>query len=661
MNDKREERKNNHHARKAHLELGICLILILVWSLIPPSYLTATAQVAVTYKLNVNTVSMLDGSASPKWVIIGSGSRTVQAGYTPLAFTGNSGTTYAITVSDNQDSIFDHWENGSTSRSRTISLTSAGNITAYYISLASTQVALNVNAANLTGYDIAEIYTTIKTSNNGTVLIAKNTPLTFAPTSGTTYTVTPSDLEVLGYKRYQFDHWNDGNITRIKTITPTSQMNLTAYYKSGNGTSQTVLVNTSTLSGSFLSGIYMDVSPATHSVASGYTPLTYTLYPDISYAFTPRDYGSYVFDHWENDSTARTRTITPISGMTLTAFFKTLPSTGDDSVEPSLNIMSPATGQILTSSSTTLSGAASDNVGITKIEASVDGGPYTVADGLTSWSFNMLGLSDGSHSAKVRASDISGNTMTATVTFAVKVNPIQGKTGVYIPLFFYPSLYNMPQYVAIMKAKIAHPSVPIVAAVNPSSGPGSSIDANYVSVVNALRAQGIIVIGYVPTKYGSRDISEVMLDISKYIDWYGVDGIFLDEFANRAGYEDYYRQITAYAKSQGLKLILGNAGTDVPETYIGTVDSIGITEGSGYMPTDWLRYCVLCTENGWHYKYDKNNFWYVRYATSTFDSAHVKEASKWVGMLYITNGVSPTRWNHLPPYFSTLLDTLDMP
>jgi hypothetical protein len=438
-------------------------------------------------------------------------------------------------------------------------------------------------------------------------------------------------------------------------------MNLTAYYKLGNGTSQTVLVNSATLSGSLLSGIYMTVSPVTDTVVPGYTPLAYTLYPDVSYTITPQDYGSYVFDHWENGVTAKSRTITPISGVTLTAFFKTLPSAGGDTAAPSLNIASPAIGQILTSSSPTISGEASDNVGITKIEASVDGGPYKVVDGLTRWSFSMFGLSDGSHSATVRASDISGNTETATVTFAVKANPIQGKTGVYIPLFFYPSVFNMPEYIAIIKAKLAHPSVPIVAAVNPSSGPGSSMDANYASVVNTLKSEGIIVIGYLPTKYGSRDISEVMSDISRYIDWYQVDGIFLDEFANRAGHEDYYREITSYAKSEGLRLVLGNAGTDVPETYIGTVDSIGITEGSGYMPTEWLRYCVLCTESGWHYKYDKNNFWYVRYATSTFDTKHVDEASKWVGMLYITNGVSPTRWNHLPPYFSTLVATLDTP
>lgn len=576
MNNRREERKN-HRARRVNLKLGICLLLILVWSLSQPYHPTATAQVEATQNLTVNTISV------------------------------------------------------------------------------------NVNATDLDGDDIAGIYTIIKASNNGTVLVAKNTPLTFAATSGTTYTITPSDLEVFGDKRYQFDSWNDGTTTRIKTVTPTSPMNLSANYKSGNGTSQTVLVNSATLSGSFLSGIYMTVSPVTDTVAPGYTPLTYTLYPDVSYTITPQDYGIYVFDHWENGATAKIRTITPVSGMALTAFFKTLPSTGGDTEAPSLNIASPATGQILTSSSPTISGTASDNVGITKIEVSVDGEPYKLADGLITWSFSMFGLSDGSHSATLRASDNSGNTETATVTFPVKVDPILDKTGVYIPLFFYPSLFNMPEYVAIIKAKLAHPSVPIVAAINPSSGPGSSMDPNYASVVNALKSEGIIVIGYLPTKYGSRDISEVMLDISKYIDWYAVDGIFLDEFANKAGHEDYYRQITSYAKSQGLKLILGNAGTDVPETYIGTVDSIGITEGSGYMPTEWLRYCVLCTESGWHYKYDKNNFWYVRYATSTFDPTHVEEASKWVGMLYITNGVSPTRWNHLPPYFSTLVATLDTP
>jgi hypothetical protein len=48
----------------------------------------------------------------------------------------------------------------------------------------------------------------------------------------------------------------------------------------------------------------------------------------------------------------------------------------------------------------------------------------------------------------------------------------------------------------------------------------------------------------------------ILADVDKYIKWYNVDGIFIDEFANWSGYEDKFREVNAYAKSQGLKVVI---------------------------------------------------------------------------------------------------------
>jgi hypothetical protein len=110
-----------------------------------------------------------------------------------------------------------------------------------------------------------------------------------------------------------------------------------------------------------------------------------------------------------------------------------------------------------------------------------------------------------------------------------------------------------------------------------------------------------------------------------------------------------------------MKMTMGNPGTDVPRSYIGTVDVINITEGRGYMPISWLQYCVNCSaSNGWHYQYDKRNFAYIRYDIGTLDTAFETESAKWVGLLYIHSGNdSNGRWFSVPPYFSTLVETLD--
>ncbi|MHB2036611.1 MAG: spherulation-specific family 4 protein, partial [Nitrososphaerales archaeon] len=66
-------------------------------------------------------------------------------------------------------------------------------------------------------------------------------------------------------------------------------------------------------------------------------------------------------------------------------------------------------------------------------------------------------------------------------------------TGVMIPLYSYPgSDWNV-----VEQAKLAHPSVPIVAIINPNNGPGGSQDPNYVAGVNNLRSAGVTVLGYV--------------------------------------------------------------------------------------------------------------------------------------------------------------------
>jgi hypothetical protein len=230
---------------------------------------------------------------------------------------------------------------------------------------------------------------------------------------------------------------------------------------------------------------------------------------------------------------------------------------------------------------------------------------------------------------------------------------------VYIPLYIHPSGSNLEFYHTIANAKLAHASVPVVAAINPAGGPGSGIDPYFTGGIAELRNAGVVVIGYTPTTYGARDINAIKADINKYVAWYSVDGIMLDEFPNVVGYESKYANITAYAKSLGLQIIIGNAGTDVPQSYIGTVDVIGITEGDGYMPMTWLQYCILCSMDGWHYNYDKNNFRFSRYAIDYLDGESVKNASKWVGLFYLTNGVSPTRWSTLPPYFDNLIAFLD--
>ena len=203
--------------------------------------------------------------------------------------------------------------------------------------------------------------------------------------------------------------------------------------------------------------------------------------------------------------------------------------------------------------------------------------------------------------------------------------------------------------------------MPIVATFNPNSGAGTAKDANVATWVAKLKSAGVVMIGYTYDNYGARTLTDLKADADKYKSWYNADGLFIDEFTNKVGFETHYSSVTSYVKSIGMKMTFGNPGTDVPKSYVGTVDVLNITEGAGYMPISWLQYCVQCTaDQGWHTQYDKRYFAYMRYDITSLDTTFETNSANWVGLLYITDGNdSNGRWFALPSYFGTLVATLD--
>ncbi|TLZ94836.1 MAG: hypothetical protein E6K04_01060, partial [Methanobacteriota archaeon] len=92
-----------------------------------------------------------------------------------------------------------------------------------------------------------------------------------------------------------------------------------------------------------------------------------------------------------------------------------------DATLPIASITTPISGQILGTNSVMLTWTASDATsGIDHLEVSVDGGVATsLAAGTTSYPFS--GLSDGSHTFRLRAVDRAGNSATTDVTVMVDV------------------------------------------------------------------------------------------------------------------------------------------------------------------------------------------------------------------------------------------------
>jgi hypothetical protein len=101
----------------------------------------------------------------------------------------------------------------------------------------------------------------------------------------------------------------------------------------------------------------------------------------------------------------------------------------DDLAAPQVAIVSPTEGATV-SGTLTVVGTASDDIGVTRVEVSADGGAYRLAQGTGSWSLPLdtTAYTDGSHTIKVKASDAVGRSSTASATVSVRNAPAPAPT-----------------------------------------------------------------------------------------------------------------------------------------------------------------------------------------------------------------------------------------
>lgn len=75
-----------------------------------------------------------------------------------------------------------------------------------------------------------------------------------------------------------------------------------------------LLINTEELNGNPLFGYYTILSQSGSAIASGFSPLSFTLNSGQEYQVAVADYGNYVFDHWSDGSTDRFHTVISDNG-----------------------------------------------------------------------------------------------------------------------------------------------------------------------------------------------------------------------------------------------------------------------------------------------------------------------------------------------------------
>lgn len=253
---------------------------------------------------------------------------------------------------------------------------------------------------------------------------------------------------------------------------------------------------------------------------------------------------------------------------------------------------------------------------------------------------------------------IAINSSTLATANAVSANTL------LVPLYNWPVKYvNGIRYLSdswqgLYNLASANPNLRIMMILNPDNGNfglGSGLltqeqmasaqaNPDILWATQRMQSKGILVIGYVYTDYATRDPEICKQRIDLYDRLYNTVGINLDQMSNVAGNEGYYGNLTAYTKNTGMTHTVGNPGTVIPESYVGTVDTILVYESAGLPSISTL---TSRTFNG---KYDMNNFGAIPHSVSRYDATWVGQAQDVVGYIYVTNDKIPNPWDTLSKY-----------
>lgn len=175
--------------------------------------------------------------------------------------------------------------------------------------------------------------------------------------------------------------------------------------------------------------------------------------------------------------------------------------------------------------------------------------------------------------------------------------------------------------------------------VNPANGPGAAADPAYARIVAAARAKDIAVVGYVHTRFGTRPAAEVTADVERYREWYGIDGIFMDEASAEATDLPYYRELAALVPGT----VILNPGRVPDEGYAGVADVLVTFEGTRAAYAE-ARFPAWTTEHS------AERFAHLVYEAGGADPGSVERlaAERNAASVYVTDDSGANPWDALP-------------
>lgn len=222
-----------------------------------------------------------------------------------------------------------------------------------------------------------------------------------------------------------------------------------------------------------------------------------------------------------------------------------------------------------------------------------------------------------------------------------------------VPAYFYPAGDGLAHWDHLLAAA---DKVPIVAIVNPASGPGRRVDPNYVAVFDRAKQTKITLIGYVSTSYAKRPIADVQADVDGWLKQYpGIQGIFFDEQTSGAEHVPYYAALYQYVREEKkLSRVVTNPGTVCDEAYLSrpAADVVCLFENRTPFTADRLP--------DWSERY-ADHVAVLPYNVQTAEAMRAclkTAAARKVGYVYVTDHSGRNPWDRLPTWWLEEVDAV---
>ncbi len=196
-----------------------------------------------------------------------------------------------------------------------------------------------------------------------------------------------------------------------------------------------------------------------------------------------------------------------------------------------------------------------------------------------------------------------------------------------------------------------------IVVLNVQSGPGKRRSAVIAQRVQAVQASGAEVLGYVPTDLAARPPKQARKDIRKYWQWYGVDGIYLDEVQSEKRYVPYYRKLSRTIRRgpAGKTFVMLNPGYTPHRAYMALADVI---ENYEYFHNRYAGQRFPA----WVASYPPERFAHVVHnvpdSPAALESTLALARANNAGYVFITNLPNPRQYKGLPSFWDDKVDAL---